>query len=151
MAVGARIDLWLRRRAAWLLIGPPMLFLLVFFLVPFLTAFKISFADSTISIPPFSHLLASTPDGHWVLTFTLDSYRYLVTDDVYLLSYVFSLRTAFISTVICLLLGYPMAYAIARAPRALRTMLLMLQRCAEECLGCVEMGMNSTGQQPRVT
>jgi len=116
----------LSRRAHWLLIGPPMLFLAIFFLIPFLTAFKISFADSTISIPPFSKLITTTPDGHWSLTVTLDSYRYLVTDDVYLLSYIFSLRTAFISTVVCLLLGYPMAYGIARAPKSTQTLMLML-------------------------
>ena len=116
----------LSRRAHWLLIGPPMLFLAIFFLIPFLTAFKISFADSTISIPPFSKLITTTPEGHWSLTVTLDSYRYLVTDDVYLLSYIFSLRTAFISTVVCLLLGYPMAYGIARAPKSTQTLMLML-------------------------
>jgi putrescine transport system permease protein len=120
------LDRWLNRRAHWLLIGPPMLFLGIFFFVPFLTAFKISFADSTIAVPPFSNLLSATPDGHWALTFTFDSYRYLFTDDVYLLSYIFSLRTAFISTVICLLLGYPMAYALARSPKATQTSLLML-------------------------
>ncbi len=116
----------LRRRARWLLIAPPLLFLAVFFLVPFATAFKISFADSTISIPPFSKLFSLTPDGHYALTVTLDNYRYLVTDDVYLLSYVFSLRTAFIATIFCLLIGYPMAYAIARAPRSTQNILLLL-------------------------
>jgi putrescine transport system permease protein len=109
-----------------LLIVPPLLFLAVFFLVPFATAFKISFADSIIAIPPFSRLLSTTADGHYALTVTLDNYRYLVTDDVYLLSYVFSLRTAFISTICCLLAGYPMAYAIARAPRGTQTVLLLL-------------------------
>ncbi len=49
-----------------------------------------------------------------------------MTDDVYLLSYIFSLRTAFCSTLICLLLGYPMAYGIARAPRSTQTILLLL-------------------------
>src|SRR5271167_3083283 len=112
----------MRPHRRWLLIAPPMLFLALFFLIPFATAFKISFADSTIAIPPFTKLLSTTPDGHWALTVTLDNYRYLVTDDVYLLSYIFSLRTAFFSTVICLLLGYPMAYAIARAPRSTQTM-----------------------------
>jgi putrescine transport system permease protein len=116
----------MRPHRRWLLIAPPMLFLALFFLIPFATAFKISFADSTIAIPPFTKLLSSAPDGHWALTVTLDNYRYLVTDDVYLLSYIFSLRTAFFSTIICLLLGYPMAYAIARAPRSTQTMLLML-------------------------
>jgi putrescine transport system permease protein len=116
----------LRRRAHWLLIGPPLLFLAVFFLVPFATAFKISFADSAIAIPPFTPLLSADGNGHWLLTATLDNYRYLVTDDVYLLSYMFSLRTAFFATLICLLIGYPMAYGIARAPRGAQTVLLML-------------------------
>lgn len=110
----------------WLLILPPLLFLTLFFLVPFALAFKISFADSTIAVPPFSRLLTTTTDGHYVLTATLDNYRYLLTDDVYLLSYIFSLRTAFCATLICLLIGYPMAYAIARAPRSTQTILLLL-------------------------
>jgi len=115
-----------RLRGRWLLIVPPLLFLVVFFLVPFAFAFKISFADAVIAIPPFSHLLGSTPDGHTTLTVTFDNYKYLFTDDVYLLSYIFSLRTAFFSTIICLLMGYPIAYAIARAPRSTQTMLLLL-------------------------
>jgi len=117
---------FLRRRTHWLLILPPMLFLGLFFLVPFATAFKISFADSAIAIPPFTPLITPGDDGHWALTVTLNNYRYLITDDVYLLSYIFSLRTAFFATLICLLLGYPMAYAIARARRTTQTMLLML-------------------------
>ena len=115
-----------RARARWLLILPPMAFLVLFFLVPFAFAFKISFADATIAIPPFTRLFSTTPDGHHVLTYTLENYRTLLTDDLYLLSYIFSLRTAFISTLICLLIGYPMAYAIARAPRSTQTILLLL-------------------------
>jgi len=126
MTVASLVALWPRRPGRWLLILPPLLFLVVFFLIPFGLAFKISFADATISIPPFSNLLSVTPDGHYGLTFTFDNYRYLVTDDVYLLSYIFSLRTAFLSTIICLLIGYPMAYAIARAPRSAQTILLLL-------------------------
>ncbi len=103
-----------------------MLFLVVFFLVPFAFAVKISFADSIIAIPPFTKLLTHTQDGHLLLTATLDNYRYLVTDDVYLLSYLFSLRTAAISTLACLLIGYPMAYAIALARRGTQTVLLLL-------------------------
>ncbi len=117
---------FLRGRAHWLLILPPLLYLAVFFLIPFAFAFKISFADSTIAIPPFTKLLSSTADGHLLLTATLDNYRYLVTDDVYILSYAFSLRTAFFATLLCLLLGYPMAYAIARAARGTQNILLLL-------------------------
>ncbi len=116
----------IRRQAQWLLILPPLLFLAIFFLIPFAFAFKISFADSTIAIPPFTRLLGTTPDGHFTLTATLENYRYLVTDRVYILSYIFSLRTALISTLLCLLLGYPMAYAIARSSRATQNVLLLL-------------------------
>jgi putrescine transport system permease protein len=116
----------LAKQRRWLLIAPPLLFLALFFLVPFLIAIKISFADSAIAIPPFTKLVSTSGDGHIVLTATLDNYRYLVTDDVYLLSYLFSLRTAAISTCVCLLIGYPMAYAIARAPRSTQNILLLL-------------------------
>ena len=64
-----------RRAMRWLLILPPMLFLAIFFLIPFAFAFKISFADSDIAVPPFTKLLTTTPDGHWLLTFTFDNYR----------------------------------------------------------------------------
>jgi putrescine transport system permease protein len=116
----------LRRRGPWLIVLPPMLFLLVFFFIPFLFAFKISFADSIIAVPPFSHLLQRGADHHWHINTTLDSYRYLFTDDVYALSYVYSLRTAFFATLICLLLGYPMAYAMARSSKPAQNLLLMM-------------------------
>jgi putrescine transport system permease protein len=112
--------------ARWLLILPPLVFLTVFFLIPFAFAFKISLADSIIAIPPFTSLFSTGPDGHLAITATLENYRYLITDDVYILSYVFSLRTAFFATLICLLIGYPMAYAIARARRFTQNVLLLL-------------------------
>ena len=121
-----RVHPWLAQRSHWLLILPPLLFLGLFFLVPFAFAFKISFADAAIAIPPFTRLLSTTADGHIALTVTFDNYRYLVTDDIYLLSYMFSLRTAFVATLVCLLIGYPMAYAIARSPRSLQSILLLL-------------------------
>jgi len=57
---------------------------------------------------------------------TLGNYRYLLTDEVYGVAYLYSLRTAFFSTLICLLLGYPMAYAIARSPRSTQGLLLLI-------------------------
>ncbi|HUN71186.1 MAG TPA: ABC transporter permease subunit [Steroidobacteraceae bacterium] len=110
----------------WLIILPPLLFLLVFFLVPFLYTLKISFADSVIRIPPFTDIVTRTPDHHLRLTLSLTSFRYLFTDELYGLAYLFSLRTALLSTLICLLLGYPMAYAIARAPRTTQNILLLV-------------------------
>src|SRR6201984_439805 len=110
----------------WLIILPPLVFLLVFFLIPFAFALKISFAQTAAHVPPFTDILTVTPEHHWHLSATLANYRYLLTDEVYGVAYLFSLRTAFFSTLICLALGYPMAYAIARAPRATQSVLLLV-------------------------
>jgi putrescine transport system permease protein len=110
----------------WLIILPPLVFLLLFFLIPFAFAFKISFAETAAHVPPYTDVLQLTPDHHWHLAATLANYRYLLTDEVYGVAYLFSLRTAFFSTLICLALGYPMAYAIARAPRTTQSLLLLV-------------------------
>src|SRR5262249_16421021 len=108
---------WFERHGRWLIILPPVLFLVVFFIIPFGFAPKISFAEALVAIPAFSKVLSVSPDDHVVLTLSLANYRYLFTDDLYVVSYLYSLRTAFFSTLVCLVVGYPMAYAIARAPR----------------------------------
>ena len=110
----------------WLIILPPLLFLVIFFLVPFAFAFKISFAEAAPHVPPFTDVISFTPDHHLRIAISLGNYRYLVTDEVYGLAYLYSLRTAFFSTLICLVLGYPMAYAIARAPKATQGLLLLI-------------------------
>ena len=114
------------RPGRWLIILPPLLFLLVFFLIPFAFAFKISFAEAAPRVPPFTDVLSFTPDHHLQLALSLANYRYLFTDEVYGVAYLYSLRTAFFSTLICLLLGYPMAYAIARSPKSAQGMLLLI-------------------------
>jgi putrescine transport system permease protein len=110
----------------WLIILPPLLFLLIFFLIPFGFALKISFAETAARVPPFTDLVSRTPDHHLHLSLSLANYRYLLTDEVYGYAYLFSLRTAFVSTLICLALGFPMAYAIARAPKSLQNVLLLI-------------------------
>jgi len=114
------------RPGRWLIILPPLIFLLAFFLIPFAFAFKISFAQAIPHVPPFSEVLYFTPQHRLRLDVHLDNYRYLLTDEVYGLAYLYSLRTAFFSTVICLLVGYPMAYAIARAPKSAQNLLLLV-------------------------
>src|SRR5215471_266227 len=114
------------RPGLWLIILPPLLFLVVFFLIPFAFAFKISFAEAAPRVPPFTDVISFTPDHHLRLAISLGNYRYLLTDEVYGIAYLYSLRTAFFSTLICLLLGYPMAYAIARAPRSTQGLLLLI-------------------------
>jgi putrescine transport system permease protein len=104
------------------IIGVPFLWLALFFAAPFVIILKISFADPLIAIPPFTPFW----DVDQGLMATLDNYRFLTEDDLYWISYFNSIRIAFISTALCLLLGYPMAYGIARASGAWRNILLLL-------------------------
>jgi putrescine transport system permease protein len=117
---------WLMRHGKWFIILPPMLYLLVFFLIPFVFALKISFADTALRVPPFTDILSIGPDWHIHLTLSLSNFQYLFTDEVYGLSYIYSIRTAFFSTLICLVLGYPMAYAIARTSKSTQNLLLLI-------------------------
>jgi putrescine transport system permease protein len=114
------------RPGRWLIILPPLLFLTVFFLIPFAFAFKISFAETAPRVPPFTQLLSHTADGHLQLAISLANYKYLLTDEVYGVAYLYSLKTAFFATLICLALGYPMAYAISRASKTTQSILLLI-------------------------
>lgn len=103
----------------------PYVWLLLFFLVPFVIVIKISFAESLIAQPPFTNLLDYVDD---VLTISLNLFNYidLYSYDLYFSGYVSSLKIAAISTLLCLLIGYPIAYAIARLPEHSRNLALML-------------------------
>src|SRR3984885_12998899 len=117
---------FMERHGHWLIILPPLLFLIIFFLIPFAFALKISFAETAIRVPPYTDVLSITPDRHIHLSLSLANYKYLLTDEVYAVSYIYSLKTAFFSTLICLLLGYPMAYAMSRSSKATQNMLLLI-------------------------
>ena len=116
----------LERPGRWLIILPPLLFLTVFFLVPFAFAFKISLAETAPRVPPFTDILTRTADGHLQLSVSLANFKYLLADEVYGVAYLYSLKTAFFSTLICLALGYPMAYAISRASKTTQSILLLI-------------------------
>ena len=105
-------------------IGVPFIFLTLFFALPFVLVLKISFADLRLSIPPYTELL-SVKDGmvHFVLQ--LGHYAFLLLDDLYIATYISSVKMAAISTVLCLLMGYPIAYYIARSEPAKRDLLMM--------------------------
>lgn len=118
------------RRGEWgklATIAPPYLWLLLFFVAPFLIVLKISFSTLAIAMPPY----APVWDG-WaaIRDFFLDldwsNYAFLVEDPLYLNTYLSSLRIAGLATLLTLLAGYPMAYAMARAPRRWQGALLML-------------------------
>ena len=106
-------------------IGVPALWLAVFCLVPFLIVLKISFAEPRLAIPPYTPLFTWL-HGLPIPKIHSSGYLYLFTDPLYLRSYLYSVMVAAVSTLLCLLIGYPMAYAIARADKAWRTFLLML-------------------------
>jgi putrescine transport system permease protein len=112
----------LRRRAVLVL---PFAWLLLFFLAPFFIVLKISFAESAIGIPPYTPLFSMDASG-WHLRLSLGSYEFLVSDSLYLRAYLDALKFAAVSTLFCLLLGYPLAYGIVRAPRRWRGALLLL-------------------------
>ncbi len=103
----------------------PLAWLGLFFLVPFAVLLKISLSEPAIAQPPFLPL-TDWAEGVLTITLNLGNYVFLGQDPLYLLSYLSSVRIAAVSTLITLLIGYPMAYAIARARPARRTLLLML-------------------------
>jgi putrescine transport system permease protein len=117
---------FMERQGHWLIIAPPLIFLIVFFLIPFAFALKISFAETAIHVPPYTDVFSVSPDKHINVSLSLANYKYLLTDEVYAVSYMYSLRTAFFSTLICLLLGYPMAYAMSRSSKATQNILLLI-------------------------
>ena len=108
-----------------LVAGIPILWLLLLFLIPFLIVFRISFSEVRLAIPPYTPLIA-WHHGTPTLELHGSAYSFLFTDPLYVSSYLYSLKVAAVSTLCCLLIGYPMAYAIARARPATRSVLLML-------------------------
>lgn len=109
----------------WALIAVPYLWMLLFFAIPFAIVLKISFAKSALAMPPFSSL-TEWVDGALSIKLHFENYLYLVRDSLYANAYLSSLKIAMIATFLCLLVGYPMAYAIARMDPALRNSVLML-------------------------
>lgn len=109
-----------------LVIAVPTLWLFIFFLIPFLVVLKISFAEPLIARPPYSPLFVEGPDGGWSIKMTLGNYAYLWEDSLYIKAYLSSIKIAFISTILTLLIGYPMAYYIARSEEPKRSLLLLL-------------------------
>ncbi|GAO95516.1 binding-protein dependent transport system inner membrane protein [Pseudomonas syringae pv. actinidiae] len=108
-----------------MVIGVPFLWLFLFFALPFLIVLKISFAEADVAIPPYTEIF-SYADEKLQMALNFANYTLLSGDDLYVSAYLGSLKMAFISTTLCLLIGYPMAYAIASARKDLQTVLLLL-------------------------
>jgi putrescine transport system permease protein len=115
-------------RGRTLVIAIPWLWLLLFFLIPFIIVLKISFAETRwLGTPPYSPLFEWADQQYLQVRFNLGNYLFLLRDSLYVNAFLSSLKVATISTMFCLLLGYPMSYAIARAnPRWRNTLLLLI-------------------------
>lgn len=112
------------------LIAVPYIWLLALFLIPFLIVLKISLSDAALAIPPYAPQLDFAGGWDAVKTFFADldfeNFEFLTTDDLYWKAYLSSLKIALISTGFTLLIGYPIAYSMARAAPEWRPTLLML-------------------------
>ena len=108
-----------------LVIGVPFLWLFLFFMLPFFIVLKISFAEADVAIPPYTDVY-SWAENKLTLIINLGNYIFLSEDALYLAAYLGSLKMATISTLLCLVIGFPMAYAIARADKDKQMVLLLL-------------------------
>ena len=116
-----RENLW-----RYFIVAIPYIWLLVFFLAPFVIVFKISLADPIIAQPPFTPLFNQGSDGGFSIYTTFDNFLYLFQDSLYFVTYLNSVKLAFIATLFTLMIGYPIAYGIARSPQPTRNILLLL-------------------------
>ena len=117
------------RHGGWgrrLVIGVPYLWLTLFFLAPFILVLKISISEPVLAQPPYAPLWETDANGRVEVKASADNFMFLLDDPFYTGAYMKALKTAFISTLVALLIGYPMAYGIARATPAWRNTLLML-------------------------
>ncbi|MEP3329525.1 ABC transporter permease subunit [Sedimentitalea sp.] len=109
------------------LIAVPYLWLLLLFLVPFVIVLKISLSDTALAIPPYTPTLDWAEGiGAFFSQLDFENFIWLTEDDLYWKAYLSSLWIAVISTAFTLLIGYPMAYGMARAPEEWRPTLMML-------------------------
>jgi len=119
-------------RSFWqsLVVRIPYLWLLAFFLLPFLIVLKISLSQTAIAQPPYTPVLDLAAGWHGLAAFfaglSLDNYVLLGSDPLYLLSYLKSVEIAAFATLLLLVIGYPIAYAIARTPRRWQAVLVLL-------------------------
>lgn len=116
--------------ASRLVIIIPYAWLLFFFLIPFFIVFRISLSQTAVAMPPYTPVfdLAGGLSGilEGMREFSVDNYVWLTEDVLYFNAYVSSVVIAAVSTFLTLLIGYPIAYGMAQAPRSIRPTLLML-------------------------
>jgi len=128
LPLGSKIGALLGRlglKGRILVIAIPTVWLLVFFLIPFLVVAKISFSEAAIARPPYLPIVEWV-DGFLRVNLNFGNYLFLLEDPLYVAAYLGSVKIAGVATIIALLIGYPMAYLIARSAPDRRNLLLML-------------------------
>ena len=95
-----------------LVIGIPFFWLFLFFLLPFIIVVKISFAEADVAIPPYTDVV-SWADNQLTILLNMGNYLLLEEDELYIAAYLGSLKMALVSTILCLLIGYPFAYFLS--------------------------------------
>ncbi len=114
----------------WAIIAVPYFWLLLFFLVPFIIVFKISLSDVATAIPPYVPILDLSQGLDGIRDFLsqlhFENYKLIASDDLYISAYWSSIKIAAVSTFLTLLVAYPVAYGMARAPKSWQPTLMML-------------------------
>ena len=126
IATSARLAGFLQRQWKALVLIVPFSWLLIFFLAPFFIVLKISVSEAAYTSPPFTPMIEWVDQGMMHIKIVFSNFAYLWEDDLYINTYFSSLKISIISTIICLLIGYPMAYAIVRSSPTKRKILLMM-------------------------
>ena len=121
MTVAGKYQVLLRRAG---IVLPPLVWLGIFFLLPFLVIAKLSLVDLALARPPYTPLLDWSGGGWPEWLGDLENFKLLFGDELYIAAFLGSLKIAAVTTLICLTVGFPMAYAIARAAPRLRIILV---------------------------
>jgi putrescine transport system permease protein len=127
LSIAQRLHGWFETAVArfgrGMVVGVPMLFLLAFFAAPFLVVFRISLSE--MEGVRFKDVIGAA-DGEFFIKLRYQAYLFLAEDPLYIKTYLSSVRFAAITTLICLAIGYPMAYFMARSSSSVRPALVML-------------------------
>ncbi len=121
-------DLMRRAQENWrlIVIAIPFVWLLFFFLAPFFIVAKISLAELAIASPPFTRMMEWSNNGIVTIRIVFDNFAYIIDDPLYFDTYLNSIKISASATLLCLLLGYPIAYAIVRSGPVAKPIFLFL-------------------------
>lgn len=119
-----RLARWAQSRWRTIIVVIPFAWLLLFFLAPFFIVAKISVAELAIASPPFTKMVEWADGGIVTIRIVFDNFIYILEDSLYVDTYLNSLKISVTSTIICLLLGYPIAYGIVRSGPVAKPLLL---------------------------